>query len=230
MSSPTDALEGAKSGATTDSWQSGSGPGEAGSMGRSMVSLRCADLDDAHFLADLWSESLRRADPQEQVAEVELIVKAAVVSSEQRIVIAEYDGEPAGAVFLTITTMGPLNLEPLVQAVSPHVLPAFRRHGIGRMLMEAAVSWAEEHGIAHVMTAATSGSRDANRYMARLGFASHVTVRIAPTHVVRSKIEAQRPAAERIAGRRQLGQLLAARRSMRRHDVSVESRDLPAPE
>lgn len=199
-------------------------------MGRSMVSLRCAVLEDAPFLADLWAETLRRADPHEQVAEVELIVKAAAVSSEQRIVIAEYDGEAAGAVYLRITTMGPLNLEPLVQAVSPHVLPGFRRHGVGRTLMEAAVAWAEEHGIAHVMTAATSGSRDANRYMARLGFSPHVTVRIAPTHVVRGKIEAQRPAAERIAGRRQLGQLLAARRSMRRHDVTVERQELPDAE
>ena len=199
-------------------------------MGRSMVSLRCAVLEDAPFLADLWAETLRRADPHEQVAEVELIVKAAAASSEQRIVIAEYDGEAAGAVYLRITTMGPLNLEPLVQAVSPHVLPGFRRHGVGRTLMEAAVAWAEEHGIAHVMTAATSGSRDANRYMARLGFSPHVTVRIAPTHVVRGKIEAQRPAAERIAGRRQLGQLLAARRSMRRHDVTVERQELPEAE
>ena len=34
----------------------------------------------------------------------------------------------------------PLNLEPIVQAVSPHVLPEFRRRGIGRALMEAAVA------------------------------------------------------------------------------------------
>lgn len=183
-----------------------------------MVSLRCARPEDVQFLADLWADALRRADRQEQVADLEGVIKAAEDSAEQRLVVAEYDGEPAGAVYLTITTMGPLNLEPMVQAVSPHVLPAFRRHGVGRTLMEAAVAYAEEHGIAHIVTAATSGSRDANRYMARLGFSPHVTVRVAPTHVVRGKVEAQRPAAERIAGRRQLGQLLAARRSMRRHD------------
>ena len=34
--------------------------------------------------------------------------------------------------------------------------------------MEAAVSYAEELGIGYVATAASSGSRDANRFMARL--------------------------------------------------------------
>ena len=190
-------------------------------MSRSMVSLRCAVVEDAQFLVDVWSESLRRADRQEQVADVEMIVKAAAESSEARIVVAEYDGEPAGAVYLRITTMGPLNLETMVQVVSPYVLPSFRRHGVGRMLMEASVAYAEEHGVGHLVTAATSGSRDANRYMARLGFSPNVTVRTAPTQLVRAKVEAQRPAAERIAGRRQLGQLLAARRSMRRLDAEV---------
>lgn len=185
-------------------------------MSRAQVSLRPARVEDAHFLADLWSDALRRADRQDQVADLEVVLKQACVSPEQRVVIAEYDGEPAGAVFLRVTTMSPINLEPMVQALSPHVLPTFRRHGVGRTLMEAAVSFAEELGIGHVLSGATSGSRDANRFMARLGFGPQVMVRVAPTQLVRAKIEAQRPAAERLAGGRQLGSLLAARRSMRR--------------
>ena len=55
-----------------------------------------------------------------------------------------------------------------MQAISPHVFPEFRRHGVGRALMEAAVAFAEELGIAHVATAVVAGSRDANRFMARL--------------------------------------------------------------
>lgn len=185
-------------------------------MSRAMVSLRPARVEDAHFLVDLWSDALRRADRQDQVADLEVVLKQACASPEQRVVIAEYDGEPAGAVFLRVTTASPINLEPVVQALSPHVLPSFRRHGVGRTLMEAAASYAEELGIGHVLSEATSGSRDANRFMARLGFAPQVTVRVAPTQLMRAKIEAQRPAAERLAGGRQLGSLLAARRSMRR--------------
>ena len=33
--------------------------------------------------------------------------------------VAEYDGEVAGAVYLRATTVTPLNLEPVVQAVHP---------------------------------------------------------------------------------------------------------------
>ncbi|WP_164519541.1 GNAT family N-acetyltransferase [Nocardioides ferulae] len=184
-------------------------------MSRTSVTLRCADLADAPVLAELWSEALRRADPQEQVADLELVIKGAEASPEQRLVVAEYDGQLAGAVFLRVTTITPVNLEPTVQAISPHVFPQFRRHGVGRMLMESAVSFAEELGVGHVATAASSGSRDANRFMARLGLGPQAVLRIATTHAVRAKLNAQRPAHQRGAGRN-LPQVLAARRSMRR--------------
>ena len=50
---------------------------------------------------------------------------------EERIVVAEVDGQVVGAVHLRATTLTPINLEPVVQAISPHVLPDFRRHGVG---------------------------------------------------------------------------------------------------
>ncbi|MDP2774949.1 MAG: GNAT family N-acetyltransferase, partial [Nocardioides sp.] len=84
-----------------------------------------------------------------------------------------------------------------------------------RLLMESAVSFAEELGVAHVGTAASSGSRDANRFMARLGLGPHAMLRLAPTVVVRAKLTAQRPATAATSGR-QLTRVLAARRSLRR--------------
>ena len=65
-------------------------------------------------------------------------------------VVAEVDGQVVGAVHLKATTYSPINLEPVVQVVSPHVLPEFRRHGIGSALLQAAVDFAEEVGIGHV--------------------------------------------------------------------------------
>lgn len=183
------------------------------------MTLRCAQLDDAPVLVELWSEALRRADGQDQLADLELIIKGAAASPEQRLVVAEYDGELAGAVFLRLTTVTPVNLEPVVQAISPHVLPQYRRHGVGRMLMESAVTFAEELGVGHVATAAASGSRDANRFMARLGFGPQAVLRITTTHAVRGKLNAQRPAHQRAAGRN-LPQVLAARRSMRRSQAT----------
>ncbi|MCD4526393.1 GNAT family N-acetyltransferase [Nocardioides sp. cx-173] len=192
-------------------------------MSRSLVSLREAELPDAPVLVELWADGLRRADRQDQEADLELIIKGASASPEQRLIVAEYDGRLAGAILLRVAPLSALNLEQTVQAVSPHVFPQYRRHGIGRALMECAVGFAEELGVAHVATAATSGSRDANRFMARLALGPHATLRLAPTAAVRAKLTAQRPA---LAGNgRQLTRVLAARRSMRRAQVF----DAPEP-
>ncbi len=184
-------------------------------MSRSLVSLRCAVASDAERLAELWAEVLRRADHAEQVDDLRSIIARATDSPTERLVVAEYDGVVAGAVHLRVTTLSPINLEQVVQAISPHVFTQFRRRGVGRALMEAAVSYAEERGVAHVATAAASASRDANRFMARLALGPQATLRVATTHAVRSKLAAQRPAVGRTSGRH-LTQVMAARRSMRK--------------
>jgi GNAT superfamily N-acetyltransferase len=134
------------------------------------------------------------------------------------LVVAEYDGHLAGAVHLRLTTITPLNLDASVQVMSPQVFPEFRRHGVGRALMDAAVTWAEECGAGHLVTAAPSGSRDGNRFMARLALGPIATFRLAPTTVVRAKLMAQRPPVARVPAR-QLTHVLAVRRSMRRQSA-----------
>jgi GNAT superfamily N-acetyltransferase len=188
-------------------------------MSRSLVSLRSALPSDAPLLVELWAEVIRRADHEEQVADLLSVIEKAAEAPDERLVVAEHDGEPAGAVHLQVTTLSPLNLERVVLAISPHVLPQYRRRGVGRALMDAAVSYAEERGVAHVATAAASGSRDANRFMARLALGPQAVLRVASTHAVRSKLTAQRPALQRSGGR-QLPQVLAARRSLRRNQAS----------
>lgn len=184
-------------------------------MTRSLVTLRSALPSDAPLLAVLWSDILRRVGHHDQVADVLAIIESAAESGGDRLVVAEFDGELAGAVHLRVTTLSPLNLEPIVQAVSPHVLPEFRRKGVGRALMDAAVSYAEELGVGHVASAAAASSREANRFMARLALGPQAVLRVATTHAVRAKLTAQRPQTNRVGGR-QLTQVLAVRRSMRR--------------
>ncbi|HET8962014.1 MAG TPA: GNAT family N-acetyltransferase [Nocardioides sp.] len=186
---------------------------------RTQVSLRVASPEDAPVLAEVWSEIVRRADREQQIADLEAIIARVTPLDDERIVVAEYDGQVAGAVHLRASTLTPLNLEPVVQAISPHVLPQFRRRGVGRTLMEAAVAFAEERGIAHIATAAVSGSRDANRFMARLALGPFAVLRLAPTAMVQAKLDAQAPAgglANGRSGTRQLTHVLAARRSTRR--------------
>jgi GNAT superfamily N-acetyltransferase len=185
-------------------------------MSRIPVTLREAVVDDARFLAELWRVSVRKVDIADQVADLEAIVKNAAESPEERVLIAEYDGERAGAVYLRLTTVTPLNLEPAMQVIHPAVLPAFRRRGVGRTLVDAAVVFAEERGIAQVVTAAQAASRDGNRFLARLAMGQHAVLRLAPTHLVRAKLNAQvPPLQQRIQGYRPQ-RVLAVRRSMRR--------------
>ena len=176
---------------------------------------------DAPDLAELWTDVLRRTSAEDQSADLETVIAGIEESGDQRILVAEYDGEFAGAVHLQATTMSALNLEPVVRALSPHVLPRFQRHGIGSALMDAAVTWAEELGIGHVATAAVAGSRDANRFMARIALGPYAVLRVASTHVVRSRLSAHRRPAQSSGGR-QLTQVLAARRSMRRNRAAAE--------
>lgn len=190
-------------------------------MTRSLVTLRPATPADAPLLAELWTDVIRRVGPEDQVADVCAVLVAVEDSPDERILVAEYDGELAGAVHLHRTTMSALNLEPVVRALSPHVLPRFRRHGVGTALMDAAVTWAEELGISHVATAAVAGSRDANRFMARIALGPYAVLRVATTHAVRSRLGSHRRPAAAPNGR-QLTQVLAARRSLRRSRAGAE--------
>ncbi len=183
-----------------------------GKLSRYSLTTRVATREDAPRLVDLWSDAVRRADPSEQIADLELIIKAAVASPEQRLIVVEYDGQVAGAVFLRIATLSPLNLEPCIQSIHPRVFDQFRRHGVGHALIEAATAFAEEAGILHVVTAVPHASRESNRFMARLGLAPVVMYRIAPTTLLRSRLSPQRAMATPDGRNR----VLAARRSMRR--------------
>ncbi|MGZ5399574.1 MAG: GNAT family N-acetyltransferase [Nocardioides sp.] len=187
---------------------------------RAQVLMRSANDADAEALVAVWEDALRRADRVRQVEDVRRIIDRVSAMHEERIVVAEIDGEVVGAVHLMATTFSPVNLEPVVRAISPHVLPDHRRQGIGACLMDAAVAFAEELGIAHVGTAVTPGARDSNRFMARLGLGPVATLRVAPTGALKSRLHSQRPGLGRATGR-QLPKVMAARRSARRRQPST---------
>ncbi len=181
---------------------------------RSAVVLRDATRRDLGFLADVWHSSLRRGDDGDRLRDVGAVLARVAGSTHERVLVAEHAGEPAGAVLLRLTTLSPVDLDPVVQVLVPTVLPHLRRHGVGRALMEAAVVFAEENDAVHVATAAEAGSREANRFMARLGFSQRATYRTAPTAVVRARVGG--PRTDPATGARSIGSVLAARRSLRR--------------
>jgi ribosomal protein S18 acetylase RimI-like enzyme len=65
---------------------------------------------------------------------------------------------------------------------------ADRRRGVGRSLLSAVVRYATERGIDQIVVAVATNDRDANRYLARLGFSPLVVRRIANTGVLRRSL------------------------------------------
>ncbi|MGL5808777.1 MAG: GNAT family N-acetyltransferase [Nocardioides sp.] len=184
-------------------------------MSRLPVILRDVVLTDAVALAELWIEIVRPVDGRDPVASMVAIIEGVQELPGQRLVVAEYEGVVVGAVLLRVMPLTPLHVEPILQVIAPEVLPEFRRRGIGRALMEAAATFAEEQGVTHVGTASMSNSREANRFMARLGLAPQATLRLASTQTLRAKLGGLRGGELRQPGR-PLTQVLAARRSLRR--------------
>ncbi len=68
------------------------------------------------------------------------------------------------------------------------VAPSFRKRGAGRALLTGAVRHAEDREIDHVVVGVQAAARDANRYLARLGFAPLVVRRIAPVSALRRSL------------------------------------------
>jgi ribosomal protein S18 acetylase RimI-like enzyme len=193
-------------------------------MTRNLVTLRDVALDDAAELSRLWGEFIRRGEGRDAVADMRTIIDQVLTRIDERLVVAEYDGVLAGAVLLRVAPLTPLHLEPIVQVISPHVFAEYRRRGVGRALMEAASAFAEDRGIHHIGTASMSNSREANRFMARLGLSPHATLRVTSTQMLRAKLTGQRATFPRQAGR-PMGQILAARRSLRRAQSFAASVD-----
>ena len=178
-------------------------------MSRSLVAMREATLADVEKVAELWHPFLRRGAADEPLNDVATAIERLDERPGERLVVAEYDGEFAGAVFLKATAYSPVNTELVLQVHNLSVVPSHRRHGIGKALVECAVTWAEELGVGYVATAASAGSREANRFMARLALGPQAVLRVAPTCAVRAKLS------PRQAAGRQVTQVLAARRSLR---------------
>jgi GNAT superfamily N-acetyltransferase len=184
---------------------------------RCPVQIRDAVPDDVEELRGVLITGDDRGGDVEQVAAGCTAVASIAADPDQRLLVAVLDGRIAGVVHLVRGPISPLHCDSAVQVLNLHVLEELRRRGVGHVLMEAAVAWAEEKDTAHIVAAASVGSRDANRFMARLGLAQVAVVRGAAVSTLRSKLSGESTAV-RATGRshRIVEQVLAQRRSLRR--------------
>ena len=195
-------------------------------MSRCAVLVREADPTDVDALLRVWSPDVREgaADLAPSVRpEAQASVARIAADPDQRLLVAAVDGKVVGAVHLVRAGLSPVHCESAVHVTHLHVLEAHRRRGVGRALMEAVVSWAEAKDTVHVIAAASAGSRDANRFMARLGLGQVAVLRGATVAGLRAKLPVEPPAAARVGSRntRTVGQVLVQRRSMRRSQARL---------
>jgi ribosomal protein S18 acetylase RimI-like enzyme len=108
-----------------------------------------------------------------------------VCSDRTLLVAADESGSVVGMLAARKDDVGAIDLTPVLHVTHLVVAPKHRRRGIGRSLLVAAVHLAQDSGIEHLLASAAAGSREGNRYLARIGFAPLVVHRIAATGTLR---------------------------------------------
>ena len=152
---------------------------------------------------------------------------AEIISEGVRTLLVAVDevGAMVGLLVARDDEIGAIDLTPVLHVTHLMVAPKQRRRGVGRLLLTAVVHLADERGMDHILATAGSGSREANRYLARLGFAPLVVRRIAATSVLRRALRmAEAPertaaAPERMAVLRRARLVRANRTGLARHSI-----------
>jgi ribosomal protein S18 acetylase RimI-like enzyme len=109
-----------------------------------------------------------------------------ILDSDRTLLLAvDESGTAVGMLAARHDSVGAVDLTPVLHVTHLMVHPGHRRRGIGRALLAGAVRLADEAGVEHVLATAAAGSREGNRYLARIGFAPLVVHRIAPTTTLR---------------------------------------------
>ncbi len=178
-------------------------------MARPPLRVRAATPDDLPALLELGGElrerllpgeGTRSRDPGSAVA-LALSARYAEALADRRrhlVVVVDAgrgvrtDGRPAEEVLgMALFTVAPANAlldHPAVHVDHAVVADRHRRRGAGRALVAAAASFAEERGVDQLVVSVHPGSREANRFFARLGFAPLATRRSATVGAVRRRL------------------------------------------
>lgn len=165
-------------------------------MSRANVRVRPATADDIPALVEVAqsvdlttgtssSKSLQDSSTEHLTSRFHQIVGHA---DRVLLIAADESGAVAGMLAARNDEIGAIDLTAVLHITHLMVAPGQRRRGIGRALLAAAVHLADEAGTEHVLATAAAGSREGNRYLARIGFAPLVVHRIAPTNVLRRSL------------------------------------------
>lgn len=180
-------------------------------MARGAIVVRDATPEDAQGLLDIWLDFTSGAEgrPHNDVREVERSVLRLETEPSERLVVAVADGVPVGVAHLRRAAISPIHGDDAVHVGYLHVLSGHRRRGVGKALMEAAADWADEKDTKHVVAVVGASTREANRFLARLGLAQVAVVRATTVGCLRGKLAGP-------SGKSVTSAVVAARRLKRR--------------
>ena len=163
-------------------------------MTRPPAAVREATVDDMPAMLAMWGElrdlggRMERIIPGPDDGAMRERLAAVAADPSSRAVVAVVDGQVAGMALFTASAYAPLFDQHAVHAHYLHVREGYRRRGIGKALLAAAVQFADEMGAEHVITSVLPQMRDTQRFYARLGFGPVVVRRSAPVSVLRRRL------------------------------------------
>ena len=147
------------------------------------------------------SPATARADLEQRYCE------ALADPSRHLVVVVDEGDQPLGMALLVVAPANALVDIPAVHMSHAVVGDRHKRRGAGRALVGAAAAYAEQRGIEQLVVSVHPGSRDANRFFARLGFAPLAVRRTAPVAAVRRRLgqAESRPVADHVVRRPRTG-------------------------
>jgi len=174
------------------------------------IQTREATGEDLSAVADLWDElrvSGGRLGPFGPPASSSLVrdrLEALREDPKHRVVLALVDEEIVGLAVLSLLPITPISDVESVQISFMHVRNDRRRRGVGRAIVESAAQFAHDATADYVTVGVFPGSRETNRYFARLGFSPLVMRRAVPTTQLEKRLAGDDPSRE-VVTRRRLG-------------------------
>jgi GNAT superfamily N-acetyltransferase len=192
-------------------------------MSRCALEIRDARPEDVAEVLRLWAHDRRTAEEStpRPMGEAKRALAQIAADPDERMLLGFVEGTLVAGVHLRRAPLSPLHTESAVHTSYLQVHPEHRRRGYAKALLDAALSWAEEKDVTHITAITNSNSRDTNRFLARLGLATAATLRIASTATVRRKLNPE--PIHTHDSRRQLGRVLAQRRSIQRRALGASS-------
>ncbi|MGZ4604133.1 MAG: GNAT family N-acetyltransferase [Kineosporiaceae bacterium] len=180
-------------------------------MTRPPVDVRQAHACDTDDLLVLWlqaraeiagaSRPLLGATPD---AIRPRLVDALTRRDDLHILLARWEGRPAGFAVVRVGQLMPVVEGDCVQLEHLYVAAALRRQGVARALLAGVATLAERHGADQILSGAPPSAREVHRFLARLGFTPLVLRRVVGTATLRRRLagESRRSALEDLLSRR----------------------------